>query len=137
MNRDLIKWVNFDVKGDERGSLNVIESSKDVPFQIERIYYIYGTRTGVTRGYHAHKDLKQVLIAISGSCNIKLDDGEYSTVVHLSSPERGIYLDSLLWREMSDFSSDCVLLCIASSYYDEDDYIRDYAEFKSYVLKRG
>ena len=126
----LIKWYNFGEKGDERGLLSVIEARKDIPFSVDRIYYIYQTKEGVSRGFHAHKKLRQVLLAISGSCDVKLDDGKNIETVTLSSKQKGLAVEPLIWHEMSNFSPDCVLLCLASEHYDESDYIRDYTTFK-------
>ena len=125
-----IKFIDFDIKGDERGKLIAIEQFKNVPFVIKRVYYIFDTKSGVRRGYHAHKDLQQVAICVSGSCKFLLDDGrERVENIILDSPNKGLFIDKMIWREMYDFSEDCVLLVIASDYYDESDYIRDYDEF--------
>ena len=121
--------VNFSVLGDERGSLVALEQNKNIPFEIKRVYYIYGTQKGVSRGFHAHKDLEQVLICVSGSCRILLDDGDQQQSIILDNPSKGLYVDSMKWREMHDFSHDCVLLVLASRHYDESDYIRDYQDF--------
>ena len=121
--------ISFDIKGDERGSLIAIESMLDVSFEINRIYYIFNTKQDVRRGFHAHKKLKQVLICTSGSCQILLDDGKSKKSFRLDSPQQGLYIEGVIWREMHDFSEDCVLLVLASEHYDESDYIRDYDEF--------
>jgi len=126
----LIKWVDFPPLGDDRGSLVSIEGKDAVPFDIKRVYYIFGTQKDVTRGLHAHLALKQVMVCITGSCEILLDDGKNRESVCLDSPTKGILVEGLVWREMSRFSSDCVLLVIASELYDESDYIRDYKDFK-------
>lgn len=131
----LTSWVRFPPLGDDRGSLVAIEANKFVPFDIKRVYYIYGTREGVVRGLHAHKALKQVMICITGSCQVKLDNGILTETVLLKSPTQGIYVEGLIWREMSKFSSDCVLLVIASEHYDESDYIRDYQIFLDSIKK--
>jgi len=125
--------VNFLIKGDSRGSLIAIESNKDIPFDIKRIYYIFDTQPGVVRGYHAHKTLEQILICVSGSCTIVLDDGENRSEVVLSNPSEGLYIGPNLWREMKDFSEGAVLLVLASDFYNEADYIRNYDEFMSYI----
>jgi dTDP-4-dehydrorhamnose 3,5-epimerase-like enzyme len=128
----LIRWVDFPSLGDERGSLVAVEIGMDkaVPFEIKRVYYIYHTENKVSRGFHAHKNLKQVAICIAGSCRMVLDDGIKREEVWLNSPTRGLLIEDLVWREMHDFSDDCVLLVLASEHYDESDYIRDYEEFK-------
>lgn len=124
---------SFQQHGDERGQLVAIEEDKNVPFQIKRIYYMYDTKNGVRRGFHAHKSLKQILICIHGSCKIHLDDGKNQKEILLNHPYEGIYISNNMWREMYDFSSDAVLLVLASDYYKEEDYIRDYNEFLKYV----
>lgn len=125
----LIKWLVFQILGDERGSMVALEYGKSVPFDIRRIYYIYHTGRGVSRGFHAHKELKQVAICISGQCRIVLDDGLKREEVLMNCPAKGLLIDSLLWREMHDFSEDCILLVLASEHYQESDYIRNYEDF--------
>ena len=129
------KIVNFETHGDERGNLIAIEQNNEIPFEIKRIYYIFDTIDGVRRGYHAHKELQQMLICIHGSCKILLDDGNEKKIVELDDPSKGLYLNDVLWREMYDFSADAVLLVIVSDYYSEDDYIRDYTDFLRFKKK--
>lgn len=129
----LIKFIDFPALGDERGSLVALESEKTVPFPIKRVYYIFGTNAGVSRGFHAHKRLQQVALCITGKCRMILDDGRQRNEVWLDSPNKGLIIGDLVWREMHDFSEDCVLLVLASEHYDEDDYMRDYDEFKNQV----
>ena len=124
----VIKYV-FQPHGDKRGQLIALEEFKDIPFKIKRVYYMYDTLPDVTRGYHAHKKLKQILICIHGSCKIKLDNGKEKKIVPLEKPYEGLYVDNNMWREMYDFSDDAVLMVLASELYNEDDYIRDYDEF--------
>lgn len=126
----LIKWIDFPALGDERGSLVALEAEKSVPFVVKRVYYIFGTKAGVSRGFHAHKKLQQVAICITGSCRMILDDGQQRSEVLLNSPNKGLVIGDLVWREMHDFSKDCVLLVLASEHYDESDYIRDYSDFQ-------
>ena len=126
------KYV-FSKHGDDRGQLVALEGMRDIPFDIKRVYYIYDTIEGVRRGFHAHKQLEQILICIHGSCKILLDDGKEKEVVELSTPNEGLYISNDMWREMFDFSSDAVLMVLASTYYDENDYIRDYESFKEFV----
>lgn len=121
--------IDFDVRGDHRGSLIALENGKNLPFSVQRVYYIFGTHPDVRRGYHAHRALKQVLICTSGSCRILLDNGTSKQTVELDSPTQGLYIDGLVWREMFAFSKDCVLMVLASELYDEADYIRDYPKF--------
>ncbi len=130
----VIKYV-FQPHGDSRGQLVALEEGIDIPFEIKRVYYMYETQKGVTRGHHAHKDLEQILVCIHGSCKILLDNGSEKKVVPLERPYEGLYVGSLMWREMFDFSSDAVLLVLASGFYDEEDYIRDYNQFLQYVDK--
>ncbi|MFT6332615.1 MAG: dTDP-4-dehydrorhamnose 3,5-epimerase-like enzyme [Lentimonas sp.] len=124
-----IQILNFDIKGDERGNLISLEENKNIPFDIKRVYYIFDTQDGVRRGFHAHKKLKQVLVCVSGSCKIMLDDGLKKRQIELNSPKEGLLIESMIWREMFDFSPDCVLMVLANNHYEEDDYIRDYEEF--------
>jgi dTDP-4-dehydrorhamnose 3,5-epimerase-like enzyme len=130
----LINLINFSNLGDTRGSLIAIEGSDDIPFPIKRVYYIYDTK-GVSRGFHAHIKLKQVAICLSGKCRILLDNGYKKEEVNLDSPHEGLLIDRMIWREMHDFSDDCVLLVLASENHDESDYIRDYKKFRSVVRK--
>jgi len=127
---NLIKWLDFPPLGDNRGSLVALESNKTIPFDIKRVYYLFGTKQDVTRGLHAHLALKQVMLCVTGSCKVLLDDGVARETVTLDSPTKGLLVEGLLWREMSQFSPDCVLLVIASEHYDESDYIRDYDKFR-------
>lgn len=125
----LIKLIDFKILGDERGQLISLEGNKNIPFEIKRVYYIFNTKSGVSRGFHAHKELKQVLFAVKGSCRIRLDNGKIAEDIILNQPQKGILIDSFIWREMHDFSEDCVLIVLASQHYDESDYIRDYKVF--------
>ncbi|MFM5205049.1 FdtA/QdtA family cupin domain-containing protein [Aeromonas veronii] len=125
----LIKLVDFRVLGDERGSLIALESNNQIPFDIQRVYYLYGTKPGVARGFHAHKKLKQLAVCIKGSCRFVMDDGTNKQEVVLSTPDKGLFIDAMQWHEMYDFSEDCVLMVLADQLYDESDYIRDYGDF--------
>ena len=125
----LANLIHLPVLGDDRGSLIALEGNKNIPFDIKRIYYIYGTKTGVSRGFHAHKALKQVAIAVSGSCRFILDDGIEREDILLNDPAQGLLIESFMWREMHDFSDDCVLMVLADQLYDESDYIRKYEDF--------
>lgn len=131
----IVEWVEFQSHGDDRGSLVAVEIGleKAIPFEIKRVYYIYRTEQGVSRGYHAHKELRQVAIAVAGSCEMVLDDGFQRESILLDNPTKGLKIDRMIWREMHNFSEDCVLLVLASEHYDEDDYIRDYETFSSLV----
>lgn len=130
-----IKKYTFQRHGDDRGMLVALEELKDIPFTIKRVYYMYDTIEGVRRGFHAHKCLEQILIPIHGSCKVHLDDGTDTAEVVLDKPFEGLYISNAVWREMYDFSPDAVLMVLASEYYDEKDYIRDYDEFLRYIGK--
>lgn len=125
----LVNIIDLPMLGDDRGQLVAIEENKQVPFDIKRIYYIYGTEKGVARGFHAHKELNQVAICVSGSCKMLLDDGESKSTILLDNASKGVGIAPMIWHEMHDFSDDCVLLVLASEHYDESDYIRDYENF--------
>ena len=128
-----IQKINFQKHGDERGMLVALEENKEIPFKIKRVYYIYDTLENVRRGFHAHKNLKQILICVHGSCVIHLDNGVETEEVVLDKPYEGIFIEHNIWREMYNFSKDAVLLVLASELYDESDYIRDYKEFKKFI----
>lgn len=114
---------------DPRGNLSFIESEVHVPFAIERVYYLYDVPGGSERGGHAHKELRQLVIAMSGSFDVLLDDGRHRRRVHLARSNYGLYVCPMIWRELDNFSSGSVCMVIASNRYDEADYYRDYAEF--------
>ena len=123
------------VRGDHRGQLVAIESSTDVPFEIKRVFYIYGTENNVPRGKHAHHRTKQYLICVNGSCKVTLDNGFERTTHDLNRPYIGLLQDEMIWGEMHHFSYDCVLLVLASEVYDQADYITNYADFVRLVSK--
>lgn len=128
-----IRMVSFHKMQNDTGTLAFLESQRDVPFEIKRVYYIFDVKPGARRGFHAHKKLKQVLLCISGSCKILLDDGNEKRTVILDDPTEGLLIEGTIWREMYDFSADTVLLVFASEYYDENDYIRNYDDFIKYL----
>lgn len=130
----IIKYM-FQQHGDERGRLVALEELKDIPFEIKRVYYMYDTKEGVHRGFHAHKNLEQILICIHGSCDVLLDNGMEKKVISLERPYEGLYVPNNMWREMYNFSSDAVLMVLASEYYNEEDYIRDYDKFLEMLKK--
>ena len=130
----IVKYA-FQQHGDDRGMLVALEEHNDIPFKIKRVYYMYDTGKGVVRGKHAHKSLEQILICIHGKCKVKLDNGNETKIVLLEKPYEGLYVSNVMWREMYDFSSDAVLMVLASAYYDENDYIRNYDEFLNYIAK--
>ena len=121
--------LNFNVRGDHRGNLIALEKGDDFPFEIKRVYYIWGTDSDAIRGKHSHRQLEQVIVCTSGSCDFILDDGHTRETVHLSSPTQGLYITHNIWREFTNFSKDCVVMVLASEHYAESDYIRDYDEF--------
>lgn len=132
----LYELINFEVKGDHYGKLVALEGGSNIPFEIKRVYYIYDTLQDVVRGKHAHCLLEQVIICIAGSCDFMLDNGVEKAAVHLNSPSQGLYLKHNVWREFTGFSSDCVVLVLASQHYDENDYIRDYDVFLSVIASQ-
>ena len=123
------KDISLPVFADERGCLGVIEFSKLIPFDVRRIYYMSEMDTEVTRGCHAHKRLKQFIVCLSGSFELLLDDGENRTTTILNNPSKGIYVDKMIWRELSNFSTGTVILVLANEEFDETEYIRDYKSF--------
>ncbi|MCU8055563.1 FdtA/QdtA family cupin domain-containing protein [Shewanella sp. SM34] len=125
----LINLFDFPVLDDDRGALVVLEGNHHIPFEIKRVYYIYGTVQGVVRGFHAHKALKQVAICLKGSCRFVMDDGKDKQEVILATPNKGLLIDAMQWHEMHDFSEDCLLMVLADQVYDESDYIREYSTF--------
>ncbi len=128
----IVKYV-FSQHGDDRGQLIALEEYNDIPFEIKRVYYMYGTKEGVRRGFHAHKNLQQILVCVHGSCDILLDNGTEKKIVSLEKPYEGLYVPNDMWREMYHFSEDAVLLVLASDIYREEDYIRDYDKFLEFV----
>ncbi|AJC20346.1 sugar 3,4-ketoisomerase [Pandoraea pulmonicola] len=124
-----IELVQLQKHGDDRGALIALEDQRNVPFEIKRVYYLFGTKEGIKRGMHAHRNLRQMVIAVRGQCRFLLDDGSERVELFLDNPAQGLLIESMMWREMYDFSSDCVLMVLANAHYDESDYIRDYKEF--------
>lgn len=131
-----VKLVQLQTHGDERGSLVALEDQKNVPFTIRRVYYLFNTDKNVRRGFHAHEALKQLVIAVKGTCRFVLDDGKERIEVLLDNPAQGLQVESMIWREMYDFSDDCVLMVLADAHYDESDYIRNYDDFLARVKNR-
>lgn len=123
------KILEFSEFGDERGSLVIAEGSKDVPFEIKRVFYMYGSDPDIVRGQHANRESQFVLINVSGSSKVRIDNGYEDVVVELNKPRMGLYLDAMTWKDMYDFSADSVLLVLASTHYDGKEYIRDYDEY--------
>lgn len=131
----LIEFVDL---GDERGNLVVIEGeSMDIPFDIKRVFYIYGSDSTVVRGQHANRETEFLLVNVSGTSKVRVDNGEESVVIELNKPRMGLYLSSMLWKDMYDFSEDSILLVLASRHYDAREYIRDYNTYLEVLKKKG
>lgn len=120
-------------RGDERGSLIALEATRDVPFEIKRVYYLFGTVADAHRGFHAHRQLEQFAVCVSGSCIMKLSDGRSEQDYVLDDPRKGLLIGKMIWHEMRDFSADAVLMVLASDLYDEQDYIRNHDSFMALV----
>ena len=121
-----IKILEFGDFGDERGNLVVAEGGIDVPFDVKRVFYMYGSDATVVRGQHANRVTEFVLINVSGSSKVKVDNGYETQIIELNRPRMGLYIPAMLWKDMYDFSADSVLLVLASTHYDGSEYIRDY-----------
>ncbi|WP_037354220.1 FdtA/QdtA family cupin domain-containing protein [Selenomonas sp. FC4001] len=119
----IIEFCDF---GDERGKLVVVEGAKDIPFEIRRIFYMYDSSNGITRGQHANRKSEFVLINVAGRSKIRITDGKEEIIVNLDKPMSGVYIPKMIWKEMYDFSSDSVMLVLASTHYDASEYIRDF-----------
>ncbi len=129
----LFNWIEFSVKGDERGRLIALEAFNNVPFAIKRVYYLSGLDSATPRGFHAHKALRQLAICVAGNCEIIFDDGQIRRSECMSSSDKGLLIEPMIWHEMHNFSRDCIFMVLASDLYDESDYIRDYSEFQLLV----
>ena len=125
----IVTTKEFNVLGDYRGQLVALEENRNIPFDLKRVFYIFGTQEGVSRGNHSHYKTKQFLVAVNGSCKVTLDDGYNKETFNLNKPNLGLFQDALIWGTMHDFSSDCVLMVLANEYYDASDYITDYDKF--------
>lgn len=126
---DQCQLIELPKISDPRGNLTFVEADRHIPFAIKRVYYLYDVPGGAERGGHAHKGLHQLIIAMSGSFDIHLDDGENKKTIHLNRSYNGLYVCPMIWREMDNFSSGAVCMVLASNFYDESDYYRDYNEF--------
>lgn len=134
---NIVQVLEFQEKGDERGHLVIAEGMKDIPFDIKRVFYIYGTQENVVRGQHANIRSEFVLINVSGTSKVRIKDGEgYENVYSLDRPNMGLYLPNMIWKDMFDFSQDSILLVLASEHYDEHEYIRDYTEFVDMIQRQ-
>jgi len=127
---DRVHIIDFPIVHEPRGNLSFIESERHIPFSIQRVYYLYDVPGGATRGGHAHRTISQVIIALSGSFDVVLDDGKETRKVSLNRSYHGLFLPNMIWRELENFSSGAVCMVLASEYYNEAEYVRDYEEFK-------
>lgn len=127
-------FLNLPKNHTERGNITAINNLEEIPFEIKRVYYLYDVPGGIERGGHAHRELQQFIVAASGSFDLVLDDSKIKRTYHLNRPYQGVLLPAGLWRELKNFSSGSIVLVLASSLYDEQDYIRDYQVFKSYKI---
>ena len=132
----MYKLLNFNDLGDERGQLVVVEGGMDIPFEIKRVFYIYGSDDTVVRGQHANLDSEFVLINVAGKSKVKITDGTNEEIVVLDKPMKGVYLPKMVWKEMYDFSPDSVLLVLANTHYNGKEYIRDYNDYLK-LVKNG
>lgn len=131
-----VKEIELQFNGDDRGALVVIEGEKNIPFNIKRLFYIYGVNDNKSRGNHANIDSEFVMVALNGSVNVHVDDGYKKYDYTLNDPKKGLYLSKLTWKCMDNFSKDAILLVIANTHYNKEEYINDYDEFIK-VVKKG
>ena len=124
------KVINFADKGDARGKLVVVEGNMDIPFEIKRVFYIYGSDNEVVRGQHANRESEFVLINVGGTSKVRIDNGHSEAVIELNKPMMGLYIPTMVWKDMYDFSEDSILLVLASTHYDGNEYIRNYEDYK-------
>ena len=129
----ITKLEEFKVLGDHRGQLVALEANRQIPFDVKRVFYIYGTLDGIPRGNHSHYKTKQFLVAVNGSCKVTLDNGKEKETFDLNKPNLGLFQDALIWGSMHDFSLDCVLMVLSDDYYDVSDYITNYDKFLEVV----
>lgn len=127
--KEQYRLLQFKEFGDERGNLVVVEGNVDIPFEIKRVFYMYGSDPDIVRGQHANRKTEFVLINVGGTSKVKVDNGFETEVVELNKPKTGIYISTMVWKDMYDFSEDSILLVLASEHYDGGEYIRDYNEF--------
>lgn len=127
--KDQYKILQFADLGDERGNLVVVEGNQDIPFDIKRVFYIYGSDTAVVRGQHANRETEFVMINVGGTSKVKVDNGFETDVIELDKPRMGLYIPTMMWKDMYEFSEDSILLVLCSEHYNGQEYIRDYKEF--------
>jgi dTDP-4-dehydrorhamnose 3,5-epimerase-like enzyme len=131
---DQYKVIEFADFGDERGNLVVIEGNgRDIPFDMKRVFYIYGSDAEVVRGQHANRRTEFIMVNVCGTSKVRIDNGKESTIIELNKPRMGLYISSMVWKDMYSFSSDSILLVIASEHYDSAEYIRNYDDFKKEI----
>ena len=135
--QDRCPLLQFADLGDERGKLVVIEGGMAVPFQIQRVFYIYESDSTVVRGQHANKESEFVLINVAGKIKVRITDGKDEIIVQLDKPMMGVYIPKMIWKDMFDFSEDSVLLVLASTHYNGEEYIRDYKDYLTEMEKLG
>jgi dTDP-4-dehydrorhamnose 3,5-epimerase-like enzyme len=134
---DHCKLIELPKFNDARGNLSFIEGGQHIPFDIKRVYYLYDVPGGSDRGSHAHKNLQQFIVAMSGSFDVVLDDGKEKKRFHLNRSYSGLYVCPMMWRDLDNFSSGSVCMVLASTYYDVDDYIRNYEEFLALTIQKN
>lgn len=134
--KEMYRMLNFGDLGDERGKLVVVEGGRDIPFDIARVFYIYGSDATVVRGQHANRESEFVLINVAGSSKVRITDGKNEEIVELTRPMQGVYLPRMIWKDMYDFSPDSVLLVLASTHYDGKEYIRGYEDYLK-IMEEG
>ena len=127
--KDQYRILEFGDLGDERGNLVVVDGEQDIPFEIKRVFYIYGSDSEVVRGQHANRKSEFVLINVSGTSKVRVDNGSEEDIIELNRPRMGLYLPTMLWKDMYEFSEDSVLLVLTNTHYDGAEYIRDYDEY--------
>ncbi len=137
MSLDRSKLIDLPRIADPRGNLTFIEGGRHVPFEIKRVYYLYDVPGGAERGGHAHKELHQLIIAMSGSFDVMVDDGENKKLVHLNRSYLGLYIPPMMWRDLDNFSSGSVCMVVASDFYKESDYYHEYADFLQGLKEQG
>lgn len=133
---ELCKKIELKTFGDERGKMIVVEGGQTVPFEIKRLFYIFGADQSTVRGQHANRNSEFVMINVAGSCKVKITDGTSACEVILDRPDLGVYIPKMLWKDMYDFSDDCVLLVLANTHYDGSEYIRDFEEYQK-IMNKG